>query len=70
MELEPLDVWLRFDEPEREEPDYEANTFRDGDVFRVDWYHVDVGQVTSRRFPTLKAAQDWLESVGYQDFTA
>ncbi len=69
-ETPALDVWLLFDAPNDEEASHEANTFRDGDGFRVDWYHVSVGQVTSRQFATYEEATAWLTTGGYQNFTA
>lgn len=75
-DTEPLDVWLRWDgsgvdeNGEDELADYEANTFRTADGYRVDWYHNDVGQITSQRFDTYVAAQEWLTANDYQDFTS
>jgi hypothetical protein len=70
-----LDVWLRFESPDDEETTYEANTFKEVDAdgaetFRVDWYHVDVGQVTSVPFSSYEQAKAWLEAAGYQDFSS
>lgn len=67
----PLDVWLRFDDPEDEEASHEANTFiTEALGFRVEWYHTAVGQVSSQEFDTYEAAAAWLTEAGYQDFTA
>ncbi len=70
-----LDVWLRFDSPDDEEATYEANTFKgvdaDGvEIYRVDWYHTAVGQVTEVPFSTYEEATAWLEAAGYQDFSS
>ena len=73
-----LDVWLRFEtsyddatgEPyEDEEASHEANTYRDEDGYRIEWYHSAVGLVTRVDFDTLADAYDWYEANGYQDFT-
>lgn len=69
---EPLDVWFKFDFPDDdEEPSHEANTFDDGDDgYVVEWYHVAVGLVSSKRFGSLDAAHDWLTGMGFQDLTS
>lgn len=68
---EPLDVWLLLDE---EDPDAlaicEANTYEDDGQYRVEWYHNDVGLVTSVWFHTYEEAQEWLTERGYQDFSS
>lgn len=75
-ERKPLDVWLRFYDPPTDESgeeyiaEYEANTFEDDGRFVVEWYHNDVGQVTSVYFDTYKQATTWLEEAGYQDFSS
>lgn len=63
-----LDVWFKFTDDD-EEPTYEANTFRDGGAFVVEWYHNDVGQVSEKHFDTYEEAVAWLVSEGFQDFT-
>ena len=76
---EPLDAWLRVSDDEDHSdfdplPDgrypAEANTYPDGDEFRVDWYLTAVGLVVSEYFPTLEDAHTWLEREGFQDFTS
>ena len=69
MTDEPLDVWLRHVGDE-EEAEAEANTFRDGDGFRVEWYLTTVGLVTSRWFATSAAATAWLEAEGFEDYSS
>lgn len=65
-----LDVWLRIPEGE-EESEAEANVFADNpDHFRVEWYLTDVGQVTCREFATYAEACKWLESQGFEDYSA
>jgi len=66
---EPLDVWLRIPDGE-EEAELEANTFRNGEFYRVDWYHTAVGQVTSKTFATYDQARDWLTEEGFEDYTS
>lgn len=68
--MNPLDVWLAFDSPDDEESSHEANTFRDGEGYRVEWYHVDVGLVTKVYFDTYAEATEWLTRAGYADFSA
>jgi hypothetical protein len=63
-----IDVWLRHIGDE-EEAEAEANTYRDGDGFRVEWYLNSVGLVTEVQFATYEAARDWLTAEGFQDFT-
>lgn len=71
MRKQPMDVWLKFTLESDEEPTYEANTYLDDDImFRIDWYHVDVGVVNSVRFYTYTEAVDWYESEGYLDFSS
>lgn len=74
-----LDVWLRFADTgyavdESDDPDdyveAEANTFPDGDRFRVDWYLDAVGLVKSVYFDTYNDAVTWLALEGFEDFTA
>lgn len=65
---EALDVWLRFVGDE-DESEAEANTYRDGSGYRVEWYLTSVGLVTSRWFPTRRAARAWLTAQGFRDFT-
>ena len=75
-DIDPIDVWLRWNgsgvdkNGDDELADYEANTFRTTDGFRVDWYLNAVGQVTSVWFDTYVAAQEWLTANEYQDFTS
>lgn len=75
-DIQPIDVWLRwegsgFDENGEDElADYEANTFRTANGYRVDWYHNAVGQVSSKHFDTYVEAQEWLTANDYQDFTS
>lgn len=65
------DVWLRFESPEDEEAEAEANTFHYGDGFTVGWYLNDVGLVTYVGvFATEAEAHSWLEHEGFQDFSA
>ena len=65
-----LDVWLKFEHEDDEEPTYEANVFRTAYGFRIEWYHVSVGQVTSVYHDTYEEACVWLEEQGFRDFTA
>ena len=70
-----LDVWLKWDAAQIEEGDddplatYEANTFREGDRFRIDWYHNSVGLVTSVYRDTYEAACVWYKENGFEDFS-
>lgn len=65
-----VDVWLRIPEGEGES-EAEANVFADNpDHFRVEWYLTDVGQVTCREFATYAEACKWLESQGFEDYSA
>lgn len=67
--MDALDVWLKFDGDD-EDAVAEANTFPDGDGYRVDWYLTAVGLVRSVQFDTLEAARAWLTAEGFADFTA
>lgn len=69
MERIALDVWLRIPEGE-EESEAEANTYRDGDRFTVEWYLTAVGLVTSRTFDTHEEAQAWLTAEGFEDYSS
>lgn len=64
-----LDVWLRFDSPEDEDASAEANTWPDGEMFRVDWCLSMVGLITSVYFHSHADAQSWLEAQGFDDYT-
>lgn len=66
---EPLDVWLRIIDPD-ELAEAEANTYRTGNGYRVEWYLNSVGLVTAVHFATLAEAHAWLESEGFQDFSS
>ena len=68
--LTPIDVWLRFDDPEAEEADYEANTFRTPTGFVIEWYHNAVGLVSQHHVTTYAEAEEWYAANGYDDFTA
>jgi hypothetical protein len=65
---EPLDVWLRIPDGE-EESEAEANTYRDGDRYRVEWYLTSVGLVTQVYFDTYGHACMWLHEQGFTDYT-
>lgn len=65
-----LDVWLKFSEENDEESEYEANTFKTEDGYRVDWYHTAVGQIMSMDFDSYEDAASWLEEEGFIDFTS
>ena len=74
-----LDVWLRVSDDE-DHDDFtplesglypaEANTYRDGDGYRVEWYLTAVGQVVSVPFDTLPEAYAWLEREGFANYTS
>lgn len=71
-----LDVWLRFiteydDEHEDgyDEAEAEANTYRDEDGYRIEWYLNSVGLVTRVYFDTYEECTAWYEREGFQDFT-
>jgi hypothetical protein len=64
------DVWLKFDSPDDEEASHEANTYRVGTGYRIDWYHTGVGQVSSASFPSYAAVEAWYAENGYQDFSS
>lgn len=69
--MNALDVWLKFDSPDDEEPSHEANTYDDGDDgYIVEWYHTAVGLVTSKRFGSLAGVHDWYRANGYRDFSS
>lgn len=80
-ERKALDVWLKFTEPveggmaaesDGEMATYEANTYQVGPSagFVVEWYHNDVGLVSRKWFATYEEARAWLESEGFEDFSA
>ena len=64
------DVWFRFESDDDEEPTHEANTFRDGVLFIVRHYHVDVGVVSEEVFSMIEYAWAWYADNGYQDFSS
>ena len=72
----PLDVWLKFYEPATDDDgedylaEYEANTYRSGNGYVIEWYHNDVGQVHSVFFDTLKLAHEWYATNGYEDYSS
>ena len=66
----PLDVWLKFDSDEDDEPTYEANTYPTESGFRIDWYHEGVAQVMSVDFDTIEDVHAWYEAQGYSDFSS
>lgn len=68
--LNPDNVWLQFDTDEDEGATREANIYRDGDGYRVEWYHVAVGLVTRHHFDTLAAAEAFLIREGFENFTS
>ena len=76
MSFNPENVWLRFETDEGETPDHEANIVRridsDGlEWFTVEWSNTDTGLVMqTEEYATIWQCEKWLESAGYQDFTA
>lgn len=66
---EALDVWLRFDGRDDEYAEAEANTYRTGTGYRVEWYLNAVGLTKSVEFDTLDAAYSWLERNDFQNFS-
>ena len=64
-----LDVWLRFDPPDSDESEAEANTYED-DGFRVEWYLTAVGLVKSRWFCNYEQARAWLTAEGFEDYSS
>lgn len=64
-----IDVWLRFDDDADEEATYEANTYPDGDGYRIEWYHNTVGLVTRVYCDTLNETHQWYANNGYEDYT-
>lgn len=69
-ETEALDVWLRFEHDEDEEPTHEANTYETDRGYAVEHYHTAVGQVSTIEFSTLEEAHAWYAAQGFQDFTS
>ena len=73
-----LDVWLKFIQPGEdgfdashdEEPSHEANTFKAGDEYCVEYYHTGVGLVSHKWFKTHGEARRWLVSQGFEDFSS
>ena len=65
----PIDVWLKFENEIDEEAMAEANTYKDGDLFRVKWSLSAVGLITTETFATLKEAHAWYERNGFTDYT-
>ena len=63
------DVWFRLYKDD-EAAEYEANTFFDGERYRIEWYHNAVGLVTNEYFDTLEQAHDWYEDNGYEDYSS
>jgi len=67
----PLDVWLKFDSEDDDAPTYEANTYHiEDDRYRIEWYHVDVGQVSTKEFDTYTHAIAWYATNGFEDYTS
>lgn len=64
-----LDVWLRIPEGE-EESEAEANTYKSESGYRVEWYLTSVGLVKEVEFLTLKAAYEWLEAEGFENYSS
>lgn len=65
-----MQIWLKFDEEHDEDPSHAANIFPDGEGARIEWWNEAVGLVTTVYKDTMADAEKWLESAGYQDFTA
>ena len=72
----PIDVWLKFETlyddatgDDYEEASHEANTYRDEDGYRIEWYLNVVGLVTREYFDTYEECTAWYEREGFQDFT-
>ena len=81
----PLDCWLRFDADETIDPEEyraavaagedvpstaEANTFYDGDTYRVEYFNTAVGLVRTAYFSDYESATEFLARNGFEDFTA
>lgn len=72
-DYEPLDVWLKFDDPDDLEDawaSHEANTYETSWGYEIRWYHNDVGLVTRVPFATLEEAHKWYADNGFHDFTS
>lgn len=65
-----MQIWFKFDEDHDEDPTHTANIFDDEDGARIEWWNEAVGLVTTDYRDTVAEAEQWLESAGYQDFTA
>ena len=73
-----LDVWLQItsmeydDEPGElyDEVTAEANTYRDDDSYRIEWYLSAVGLVTRVYFNTYEECTAWYERENFQDFSS
>ena len=65
-----MQIWLMFDEPDDEEASHAANIFDDGDGARIEWWNEAVGLVTTVYRDTVAEAEQFLESAGYENFTA
>ena len=66
-----LDVWLRFDSPDDEESEAEANIREDRGSYVADWSLTAVGLVkSSPEFDSYHDAETWLEAEGFENYSA
>lgn len=65
-----MQIWLKFDAPDDEDASHAANIFDDGDGARIEWWNEAVGLVTTVYRDTVAEAEQFLESAGYENFTA
>lgn len=67
-----MQIWFKFDDENDEDPTYTANVTEDenGNGTLVEWWHEDVGLTERVIFEDEDTAGKWLESQGFQDFTA
>ena len=65
-----MQTWLKFENDTDEEPTHTANVFTGRDEVRITLWNEGACQVTTVHKDTMTEAEQWLESAGFQDFTA
>lgn len=65
-----MQTWLKFENDTDEEPTRTAHVFTGRDEVRITLWDEGACQVTTVHKYTMDDAEQWLESEGFEDFTA
>lgn len=65
-----MQTWFKFDAYDDEEPSHTAIIITEDGETRIEWWHEDVGVVSTVSASSVRNAERWLTDRGFIDYTA